>query len=60
LGSPVLIIEDSDTEIVPRNHRWFLEKIMGENPILIHEKDVSTSAVQDMSEKSMGSSTVTK
>ena len=60
MGSPVLIIEDSDTEIIPRNHRWFLEKIMGENPILIHEKDVSTSAVQDMSEKSMGSSTVTK
>lgn len=58
--TPVLIIEDSQTEIVPRNHRWFLEKIMGENPILIHEKDVSTNAVQDMSEKSMGSSTVTK
>lgn len=56
----LLLIEDTDTEIVPKGHRWFLEKIMGENPILIQEKEVSTSAVQDMSEKSMGSSTVTK
>jgi hypothetical protein len=56
----LLLIEDSDTELVPKAHRWFLEKIMGENPVLIQEKGVSTSAVQDMSEKSMGSSTVTK
>ena len=56
----VFIIEDSTTEIVPKGHRWFLEKIMGETPILIQEKGVSTSAIQDMSEKSMGSSMVTK
>jgi hypothetical protein len=56
----VFIIEDSTAEVVPKGHRWFLEKVMGETPILIQEKEVNTSAIQDMSEKSMGSSTVTK
>jgi hypothetical protein len=55
-----LIVEDGDTVFVPEEHRWFVEKVMGEKPFLIREKEVKTSAVQDMSEKSMGSSTVTK
>lgn len=56
----VMIIEDSDSVIIPENHRWFLEKIMGEKPFLIREKEVQTSAVQDLSEKSMGASSVTR
>ncbi len=60
LDANLMIIEDSDSIIVPENHRWFLEKIMGETPVLIREKEVNTSAVQDFSEKSMGSSSVTR
>ena len=56
----IMIIEDSDNIIIPENHRWFLEKIMGETPLLIHEKEVKTSAVQDFSDKSMGFSSSTQ
>ncbi len=59
-NNALLLIEDTDTELVPNTHRWFLEKVMGEKPVLIREKEVYTNAVQDMSERSMGSSTVTK
>jgi hypothetical protein len=45
-----------DTYIISDKHRWFGEKVMNENPFLIRDKSVSTNAVQDMSEKSMGSS----
>jgi len=45
-----------DTYIISGNHRWFGENVMNENPLIIHDKTVSTSAVQDMSEKSMSSS----
>ena len=55
-----LIMEESGTTFVPQNHRWFVEKVMGENPFLIREKEVQTTAVQDLSERSMGSSNVTR
>jgi hypothetical protein len=42
-----------DTTLIPQDNRWFLEKVLGENPYLIRERDVRTSAVQDDSEKSM-------
>ena len=54
------IVEDSETTIIPQKHRWFVEKIMGENPMLIHEKEVNTSAIQDLSQRSMGGSSVTR
>jgi hypothetical protein len=60
LGANTLIIEDPESIVVPENHKWFVEKVMGENPFIIREKNVKTNAVQDMSERSMGSSTVTK
>jgi predicted outer membrane lipoprotein len=60
LDGDALIIEDTENTIVPRKHRWFVEKVLGENPVLIHEKEVKTNAVQDMSERSMGSSSVSK
>jgi hypothetical protein len=60
LGTDTLIIEDPESVIIPENHKWFVEKVMGENPFIIREKNVKTNAVQDMSERSMGSSTVTK
>ena len=45
-----------DTYIISDKHRWFGEKLMNENPFIINDRSVSTSAVQDMSEKSMSSS----
>jgi hypothetical protein len=42
------------TTLVPKNHRWFGESILGENPLLIRENPVNTSAVQDYSERTMG------
>lgn len=60
LRADVMVIEEPDSIVVPENHRWFVEKVMGENPFLIREKEVRTSAVQDLSERSMGSSTVTR
>lgn len=54
------IVEDSGTTVIPQNHRWFSEKVLGENPAIIHEKEVNTSAIQDLSERSMGSSSVTR
>lgn len=60
MDTNVLVIEDPDSIIIPENHRWFGEKIMGENPYLIREKEVRTTAIQDLSERSMGSSTVTR
>ena len=57
--NPSIFISDSDsntTTVIPKNHRWFGEKILGETPILIREKEVTTSAVQDLSQRSMGTS----
>lgn len=39
----------SDGIAVDQSHRWFNEKILGEHPVLIRDKDVKTSAVQDSS-----------
>ena len=35
--------------------RWFVEKALGENPTIIEDDRVDTSAVQDSSEKNTGS-----
>lgn len=59
-GPSALLVENGDVAVVPEEHRWFVEKVMGENPFLIREKEVKTSAIQDFSEKSMGASSVTK
>jgi len=52
--SPVLILDNDSASFVPKSHRWFGEKILGENPIAINEDKVTTSAVQDLSERTMG------
>lgn len=54
---------DFNVRLVPTKHKWFVEKVMGENPLLIEEETVDTSAVQDLSEKyggSVQSNTVTR
>jgi hypothetical protein len=57
---PTVSFWPSDVEIVPENHRWLGERIMGENPFIIRDKEVKTSAVQDFSEMNMGASTNTR
>jgi hypothetical protein len=37
-------------------NRWFVETVLGECPETIESENVTTSAVQDLSEKSMSSS----
>jgi hypothetical protein len=61
--APQYIVETGEnvqTDIIPKNHRWFLEKVMGETPLIIRDKEVKTSAIQDMSEFSMGHSPSTR
>ena len=48
---PAMLFGDSDgTTIIDNSHRWLSEDILGRNPKLIRDKEVKTSAVQDMSE----------
>lgn len=46
---------EMNVRIVPGKHKWFIEKVMGENPLLIEDDVVSTSAVQDLTERATGS-----
>ncbi len=46
---------EMQVRLVPGKHKWFVEKVMGENPLLIEDQVVDTSAVQDLSEKYSGS-----
>lgn len=46
---------DMNVHIVPTRHKWFVEKALGENPLLIEDQTVETSAVQDLTEKYGGS-----
>jgi hypothetical protein len=53
---PAMLFGDSDgTTIIDNSHRWLSEKVLGNNPKLIRDKEVKTSAVQDMSETNKGS-----
>ncbi len=46
---------EMNVRLVPGKHKWFVEKVLGENPLLIEDEVVNTSAVQDLSEKYSGS-----
>jgi hypothetical protein len=49
-----LLNDNTSTVFVEQNQRWFGEKVLGENPYIIREKGVNTSAIQDLSERNMG------
>jgi energy-coupling factor transporter transmembrane protein EcfT len=54
---------EMNVRLIPGKHKWFVEKVLGENPLLIEDDTVTTSAVQDLTEKDTGSvqsSTVTR
>ena len=46
---------EMNVRLIPSQHKWFVEKVLGENPLLIEDQTVDTSAVQDLSEKYSGS-----
>ncbi len=52
---PTLSLQtNQETAIVPDKHRWYIEEVKEESPLLIEEKLVQTSAVQDDSQKGYG------
>ena len=54
---------EMNVRLIPGKHKWFVEKVLGENPLLIEDETVNTSAVQDYSDKYTGnvqSSSVTR
>lgn len=44
-----------NVRVVPTQHKWFVERVLGENPLLIEDQLVETTAVQDLSRRGMGS-----
>lgn len=53
---PAMLFGDSDgTTIIDNSHRWLIEEVLGRNPKIIRDKEVKTSAVQDMSETNKSS-----
>ncbi len=44
-----------NVRLVPGKHKWFVERVLGENPLLIEDDVVTTSAVQDLTERDSGS-----
>ncbi len=52
---PTLSIQTTqETAIVPDKHRWYIEEVKDESPLLIEEKLVQTSPVQDNNQKGYG------
>jgi hypothetical protein len=45
----------SQKVFLPDKHRWFVERVTGESPLLIEENVVKTQAVEDDSTKGTGS-----
>jgi hypothetical protein len=41
--------------VIPTKHKWFVEKVLGENPLIIEDQTVQTKAVQDYSRNNSGS-----
>lgn len=46
---------NSDITIIDSNEKWFVEKVLGENPLLIEEENVTTYPVQSYSRRESGS-----
>lgn len=46
---------DMNVRLIPNKRKWFVESVLGENPLLIEDTTVRTSAVEDLSEQDYGS-----
>ena len=54
--TPAIFFGNSDgTTIIDNSHRWLSEEVLGNNTKMIRDKEVMTSAVQDMSETNKAS-----
>lgn len=42
---------NSDMKVVQNGRKWFVERVLGENPLLIEEENIYTQPVQDLSRK---------
>ena len=40
---------NADVRVIPNQKKWLIERVLGENPTLIEEENVSTQAVQGFS-----------
>lgn len=47
VGGVAILDKDVDVKLVSQKKRWWIEEVMGENPIGIEEEKVRTSAIQD-------------
>jgi len=47
VGGVAILDKDVDVKLVTQKKRWWIEEVMGENPIGIEEEKVRTSAIQD-------------
>jgi hypothetical protein len=47
VGGLAALDKDVDVKLVSQKKRWWIEEVMGENPIGIEEEKVRTSAIQD-------------
>lgn len=50
----------TETTLIDSSHKWLVEEILGYTPIAIRDKEINTTAVQDMSEKNMGNTRSSK
>jgi hypothetical protein len=50
---------NTDVKLVKDDHKWFVERVLGESPFLIEEENIYTMPVQDLSRKGMGSTSYT-
>ncbi len=56
-GAPRLVEEGFNGQIIKQavGHRWYVERVLGENPEAIETEKVTTNAVQDLSRRGMNS-----
>lgn len=45
---------DMNIRMIPDKKKWFIEEVLGENPLMIEDQTVRTSAVQDLTERDSG------
>ena len=45
---------DMSIRMIPDKKKWFIEEVLGENPLMIEDQTVRTSAVQDLTERDSG------
>jgi hypothetical protein len=45
---------DLSVRMVPDKKKWFIEEVLGENPLMIEDQTVRTFAVQDLNERNTG------